>query len=257
EFDLALLGNSLGHHDSNILDALLQTSDVHSLGLNAGRDGVAEVIVCFTIHLVIILIVLLIETTLNRQLADIRVDLLSNDLQRHSIAHTGRNSINLNSLAVSGIRRARELAPISASIMCRRDREPVGLHSILNSSTNTGFTVINNTRIVYTINLILENVASSHAAIVPVLSDSVIQSRIQISVSNSSDLLLSRTSQLAVQSVSSSRGSGSFRLFGLLGLNTGSSAASQHGDSHDTGQHQGSNFLELHSEFFLLMVYKR
>ena len=34
-------------------------------------------------------------------------------------------------------------------------------------------------------------------------------------------------------------------------------AASQHGDSHDTGQHQGSNFLELHSEFFLLMVYKR
>ena len=34
-------------------------------------------------------------------------------------------------------------------------------------------------------------------------------------------------------------------------------AASQHRSGHDTGQHQGSNFLELHNEFFLLMVYKR
>src|SRR5699024_2127570 len=34
-------------------------------------------------------------------------------------------------------------------------------------------------------------------------------------------------------------------------------AASQHGDSHDAGQSQRSNLLEFHSEFFLLMVYKR
>ena len=43
----------------------------------------------------------------------------------------------------------------------------------------------------------------------------------------------------------------------ILRVNVCIGAASQHGDSHDTGQHQGSNFLELHNEFFLLMVYKR
>src|SRR5699024_5085632 len=46
------------------------------------------------------------------------------------------------------------------------------------------------------------------------------------------------------------------RVFGVLRVGTGGVAASQHGDSHDTGQHQGSNFLELHNEFSSLWCIK-
>src|SRR5699024_4336341 len=100
---------------------------------------------------------------------------------------------------------------------------------------------------------ILENITST---VVPVLSNSVVQSSIQLGVSNSSNLLPSGTGQLAAQSLSSSRGSGLLGLFGLLGIDSGGVAASQHGDSHDTGQHQGSNFLELHNEFSSLWCIK-
>ena len=41
------------------------------------------------------------------------------------------------------------------------------------------------------------------------------------------------------------------------GITISGGAASQHGDSHNAGQSQRSNLLEFHSEFFLLMVYKR
>src|SRR5699024_4572723 len=100
---------------------------------------------------------------------------------------------------------------------------------------------------------ILENITST---VVPVLSNSVVQSSIQLGVSNSSNLLPSGTGQLAAQSLSSSRGSGLLGLFGLLGIDSGGVAASQHGDSHDAGQHQGSNFLELHNEFSSLWCIK-
>ena len=85
----------------------------------------------------------------------------------------------------------------------------------------------------------------------------VVQSVIQLVAVTQSDGIISMSRQLLLQgSRIASRGG---RLLGLIGLgiNLSGSAASQHGNSHDTGQHQGSNFLELHSEFFLLMVYKR
>ena len=55
-------------------------------------------------------------------------------------------------------------------------------------------------------------------------------------------------------------GSAGFILVGIRGglrINTGGSTASQHRNSHNASEHQRSNFLEFHSEFFLLMVYKR
>ena len=43
----------------------------------------------------------------------------------------------------------------------------------------------------------------------------------------------------------------------LIVINGLASAASQHADGHNAGQHQRGNLLEFHNEFFLLMVYKR
>src|SRR5699024_9370953 len=84
--------------------------------------------------------------------------------------------------------------------------------------------------------------------------NSSLQRGIQSAVRLESDLGLALIHVIpqggAVVGIRSGIGSG-------FGINSVVGAASQHGDSHDTGQHQGSNFLELHSEFFLLMVYKR
>ena len=66
---------------------------------------------------------------------------------------------------------------------------------------------------------------------------------------------------LSDQSITQDRGVASRSRFhglvGLLGIVDGVVAAGgQHGNSHDTGQHQRSNLLEFHNDFFLLMVYK-
>ena len=46
-------------------------------------------------------------------------------------------------------------------------------------------------------------------------------------------------------------------LAAIVTVVAGGLASGQHGNSHNTGQSQRGNLLEFHSEFFLLMVYKR
>ena len=74
------------------------------------------------------------------------------------------------------------------------------------------------------------------------LTSNLIQSGLQGSVRlKSQDSLVSAAHQ--VIDISSKRSVNRLLgLFGLFGIDSGGVAASQHGDSHDTGQHQGSNF---------------
>src|SRR5699024_9599386 len=84
----------------------------------------------------------------------------------------------------------------------------------------------------------------------------VVQSVIQLVAVTQSDGIISMRRQLLLQgSRIASRGGRLLRLLGIIG--DVATASGQPADGHNTGQHQGSNFLELHSEFFLLMVYKR
>src|SRR5699024_8794362 len=82
--------------------------------------------------------------------------------------------------------------------------------------------------------------------------DSVLQSCIQLSAVSKSNI-----SGLVDQCIDVSGNAGS-RSRGLVGSDSASGgAASQHADSQSTSHSQRSNLLELHNEFFLLMVYKR
>ena len=96
-----------------------------------------------------------------------------------------------------------------------------------------------------------------HASIL----DSVGQSSIQVSVVCESNILRNNNAvSLSTSFDISGHAIGHNRNVGVLVIVVvvaGGLAAGQHASSHNASQHQRGNLLEFHSEFFLLMVYKR
>ena len=91
-----------------------------------------------------------------------------------------------------------------------------------------------------------------------ILCDAV-QQRSQLAIRFKAEQVSLLREQLIIQSIRNCAGSGVVINRGNDGSGGRAvvTTSGQHADSHDASEHQRSNFLEFHNDFFLLMVYKR
>src|SRR5699024_5413258 len=246
-------------------------SIVHII-VDSHRTGVAELAIAVGAFIVNILASKLIAVSDLGQVNNSIVDIISNFV--HDIFHCNRaidnvqqHSIHIVLGIVNGTIRIVTTIPgiqlfdlplsINVALIHNLGAQSVVqvIHRNIQSSELSAEPLVNIVRnTTASLNILQEVVADSS---VTNIAASIVQGVVQISVIAQSDGRFGMSRQLALEHSRIASSNRLLGLIGLLGLIAGSSAASQHGDSHDTGQHQRSNLLEFHSEFFLLMVYKR
>ena len=232
----SLDSGGLSNHESKIV---INSAIVFNRRNHAHSTSVAEITVFLTGHSITFCISGIIQLC-NNLIDDLSSSLLSSSLVRHNIHQRhGRHAFNDSTINV--------LPTICIGI---------------NGSTIVRiFTTIIERSVLNQVIASEANHLNIQTSAIPAVANGLHcfgQSRIQSCISSKINLNTVGSALAVVNSGHNRSGSDDITVVvtGII-IDRSAVAASQHGNSHDTGQHQGSNFLELHSEFFLLMVYKR
>src|SRR5699024_7849389 len=99
-------------------------------------------------------------------------------------------------------------------------------------------------------------------SIVANIANLIVQAALQVTALTPIHLLASNSGQFGnliaqLSRIAGNGSSGALVVVAGVGSVAGGVAGGQHADGHNAGQHQRSNLLEFHNDFFLLMVYKR